>query len=329
MTRIVVLDGHVLNPGDNTWEDVAASGELTVYDRTSADQVVPRAKDAEILLTAKTPLTADALEQMPDLGLIVVLGSDCGHVDMRAAGSLGVIVSNAPGFATRSVAEFVFALVFEHYHHVGQHDEAVKAGEWSSGPDWCFTKSPQLGLAGKTMGIVGYGAIGKLVGETANALGMAVYVYNPRPKQEPRYKPFGFGTLERVFSKSDVVSLHCPLNGDNRGFVNKDLLSLMKPEALLVNTAHGALVDEADLVRALDSGTIGGAALDVAVGEPLPKDSPLLTAKNIILTPHIAWASRQARRALMRITAETVHMYAVRGRRTNVANRRFLENFRA
>lgn len=328
MTKIVVLDGHVLNPGDNPWDDLAAMGDLTVYDRTPVEKIVERARDAEILLTTKTPLSAETIAQMPDLGLIVVLGFNHDHVDIEAAGELGVTVSNAPGFATRSVAEFVFALAFEHCHRVSLHDQAVKAGEWAQGPDWSFTKTPQLGLSGKTMGIIGFGAIGRLVGETAHGLGMAVYVYNPRPKREPWYKPFGFGSLEQVFAKSDVVSLHCPLTEDNKSFVDKALLSKMKPEAFLINTAHGALLDEADLVEALNSGTIAGAALDVASLEPLAADSPLLTAKNIILTPHIAWASKQARRTLMRMTAETVHMYAIRGRRTNVVNRRFLESRR-
>jgi glycerate dehydrogenase len=325
MTKMVVLDGHALNPGDNPWDELAEAGDLTVYDVTPAEKIVERAGNAEIVLTNKTPLSAETIEALPELRLIVMLATGYDNVDVEAAGRRGVPVTNAPGYATNSVAQFVFALLLEHCHRVRLHDTAVKSGEWSAAGDWCFTRSPQIELAGKTIGVIGFGDIGHRVGEIAHAFGMSVYVYNPRPKREPGYRPFGFGDLEQVFAKSDVVSLHCPLTPENRGFVDERLLGLMKPEAFLINTARGALINEADLVRALNSGGIAGASLDVAAEEPLPDDSPLMSAKNLVLTPHIAWASRKARRTLMRMTAETVRLY-LRGRPTHVVNKRYLES---
>lgn len=325
MTKIVVLDGYALNPGDNPWDDLADTGELTVYDQTPEDKIVERAAEAEIVLTNKTPLTAGTIAALPKLEFIVMLATGYDNVDIKAAGERGVPVSNAPGYATRSVSQFVFALLLEHCNRVSLHDQAVKAGEWTACKDWTFTKSPQIGLAHKVMGIVGFGNIGRQVAELAHAFGMEVYAYNPRPKREPGFRPFGFVDLEKLFSRADVVSLHCPLTPENRGFVDAGLLGLMKPGSVLINTARGPLVNQADLVQALNSGLLDCAALDVAEPEPLPDDSPLMTAKNVILTPHIAWASRRARRTLMRMTTETVRLF-LRGRPTNVVNKRYLDS---
>jgi glycerate dehydrogenase len=323
MTKIVVLDGHAVNPGDNPWDDLDYLGDLTVHDRSPEDKIIERAREAEILLTNKTPLDAETIASLPKLKLIVMLATGYDNVDIKAAGERGIPVSNAPGYATGSVAQFVFALLLEHCNRVCRHDAAVKAGEWEKSEEWSLARSPQKELSGKTMGIVGFGDIGHKVGEIANAMGMSVYVYNPRPKREPGYRPFGFGGLEQVFAKSDVVSLHCPLTEENRAFVDARLLGLMKPEAYLVNTSRGELINEADLAEALNSGKIAGAALDVASQEPLPQGSPLVTARNIVLTPHIAWSSLRSRRTLMRMTAETVRLF-LRGKATHVVNKRHL-----
>lgn len=325
MAKIVVLDGYTLNPGDNPWDDLAQTGELEVYDRTPENKIVERARDAEIVLTNKTPLSAETIAELPKLQFIVMLATGYDKVDIRAAGERGIPVANAPGYSTSSVAQFTFSLLLELYNRVCLHDAAVKAGEWSESKDWCFTKSTQVELAGKTMGIIGFGDIGHRVGEIANAFGMSVFVYNPRPKREPGYRPFGFGTLEQVFSKSDVITLHCPLTPDNQGLVDARLLGLMRPEAVLINTARGQLINEADLAEALNTGKIAGAALDVLTQEPIPADHRFLSTKNIVLTPHIAWASKSARRRLMRMTVETVRMF-LRGRPTHVVNKQYLES---
>jgi glycerate dehydrogenase len=252
-----------------------------------------------------------------------MLATGYDNVDIKAAGARGIPVANAPGYSTNSVAQFTFSLLLELCNRVCAHDEAVKSGEWAASQEASMALTTQVELAGRTMGVIGFGDIGHKVGETAHAFGMSVYVYNPRPKREPGYRPFGFGSLEEVFAKSDVVSLHCPLTNENRAFVDARLLGLMKPEAYLINTARGELVNEADLVDALNSGKIAGAGLDVMAMEPLPAGHPLLTARNVVLTPHMAWSSRRARRALMRMTAETVRMF-LRGRPTHVVNRSYL-----
>ncbi|HXQ24655.1 MAG TPA: D-2-hydroxyacid dehydrogenase [Candidatus Acidoferrales bacterium] len=306
--RIVVLDGYTLNPGDNPWDEVARLGELTVYERTPTEHIVPRARDADVILTNKTPLTAATLAQLPALRFISVLATGYNIVDTEAARRRGIPVSNVPEYGTDSVAQHVFALLLELCHHVGLHDSAVKSGEWTRSPDFCFWKSPPLELAGLTMGIIGFGRIGRRVGALAQALGMRVVTAGR-----------GMADFWKVFSAADVVSLHCPLTSENAGFVNRELLQRMKPSAFFVNTARGGLVDERALAEALNAGVLAGAAVDVVAVEPMRADNPLLTARNCVITPHIAWASLAARRRLMATTVQNVAAFLA-GQPINVVN---------
>ncbi len=316
--RIVVLDGYTLNPGDNPWNEVAALGELEVYDRTPPESVVERAKGADILLTNKTPVSAETLQQLNTLKFIAVLATGYNIVDVETAKARGIPVSNVPVYGTDSVAQFVFALVLEHAHSVKHHSDAVKEGAWARSEDFCFWDMPLIELRGKKMGIVGFGRIGQRTGALANAFGMEVLAYDIDRSAEPGY-PFDWRELESLFEEADIVSLHCPLTPENEGLVNRDLLVRMKPAAFLVNTARGPLVNEQDLADALNAGRIAGAACDVVSSEPITADNPLLKAKNITLTPHIAWATREARARLMQMTAENVRAFLA-GAPINVVN---------
>lgn len=307
--RIVVLDGYTLNPGDTPWDAVAELGDLTVYDRTPAEDVLDRSRDADILVTNKAMLPREVIEQLPNLKFITVLATGYNIVDGRAAAECGIPVSNVPEYSTDSVAQFVMALVLEHCHHIGHHSVRVANGAWLEAGDFCFWDSPLIELAGKTMGIVGFGRIGKRTGELAHALGMSVIAASPRHREDPDYQPFSWGSIADVFRESDVVSLHCPQTMDNVGFVNESLLSTMKPSAFFVNTARGPLVNEKDLADALNAGRLAGAAVDVTTVEPVNADSPLLRARNCIITPHIAWATREARQRLMQTTAENIRAF--------------------
>lgn len=317
--KIVVLDGYTLNPGDCPWQPVEKLGELTVYDRTDAEQIIPRAAEAEILLTNKTPLTAKTLAQLPKVKFIALLSTGYNIVDTAAARALGIPVSNVPAYSTDSVAQLTFALLLEMCDHVGLHSRQVREGLWSRQKDFCFWSSPLVELAGKRMGIVGFGRIGRRVGEIAHAFGMEVLAYARTPGAAPDYQPFAFVGLEEVFAQADVVSLHCPQTAENLEMVNRRLLDLMKPTAMFINTARGALVREADLAEALNSGRLAAAAADVVSHEPIRPDNPLLTARNMILTPHIAWAALDARRRLMQITADNVAAF-LSGKPIHVVN---------
>jgi glycerate dehydrogenase len=304
--RIVVLDGHTLNPGDNPWTDVEALGELEVYERTGPDEVVARAERAEIVLTNKTPLTEEAFAALPRLRFVSVLATGYNVVDVDAARRRGIPVSNVPVYGTDSVAQFVFALLLELCHHAARHSELVHEGEWEKRKDFCFRAAPLIELAGKRMGIIGFGRIGRRVGELAHAFGMAVCAYDPCPGETPAYRPFEWKSIEEVFEEADVLSLHCPQTPGNQGMVDARLLGLMKPESVLINAARGGLVNEAHLAAALNEGRIAGAAVDVVSQEPIRAENPLLTAKNCLITPHIAWATLAARRRLMRVTADNI-----------------------
>ncbi|NJB69033.1 glycerate dehydrogenase [Desulfobaculum xiamenense] len=317
--KIVVLDGHTLNPGDNPWVPLEELGDVTVYPRTATEDIVPRAQDAEIVLVNKTPLTAETLSQLPNLRYIGVLATGFDVVDLEAAGRRGIPVCNVPGYATNAVAQYVFAMILELDHHIRDHDASVKAGLWAASEDWCFWNTPQIELTGQTMGIIGFGAIGSRVSELAHAFGMKVLACTRTPKPVPDYAPFSYASIEEVFEQADVISLHCPLTADNERFVNADLLSRMKPEALFINTARGRLVDEHALAAALAAGKLRGAALDVVSAEPISSDNPLLSAPGCILTPHIAWASLTARQNLMRQAGANVRAYLA-GRPANVVN---------
>ncbi|HVO27841.1 MAG TPA: D-2-hydroxyacid dehydrogenase [Candidatus Margulisiibacteriota bacterium] len=317
--KIVVLDGHTLNPGDNPWDELAQLAELTVYERTPPEQIAPRAGDADIVLTNKTPLTAATLAQLPRLRFIAVLATGYNVVDVAAARARAIPVSNVPEYGTDSVAQHVFALLLELCHHVGQHDAAVKAGEWIRSIDFCFWKTAPLELSGLTMGIVGLGRIGGRVGALAHAFGMSVLAAGGTRREEPGYAPFAWTTVPQLFATADVISLHCPLTADNVRFVNRDCLQHVKPSAFFINVARGGLVDEAALAEALNAGQLAGAAVDVVSNEPMHADNPLLTARNCIITPHIAWASLAARRRLMVATVKNLEAF-IAGRPINVVN---------
>ncbi len=317
--KIVVLDGHTLNPGDNPWDEVAALGELTVYDRTPAELIVERTSEAEIVLTNKTPLTADTLVQLPRLCFIVELATGYDNIDVAAAGQRGIPVTNVPEYSTPSVAQHTMALLLELCNRVGEHAVAVKDGEWCRSPDFSFWHTGLVELAGLKLGIVGLGRIGGQVGVIARALGMEVLAYNRRNRVAPAGLPVTWLECPELFAAADVVTLHCPLTADNRGFVDRRLLGSMKRSAFLINTARGALVNEADLAAALDEGVIAGAALDVVSREPIESDNPLLRARNCLITPHLAWASLAARQRLMTTVAGNIRAFLA-GSPVNVVN---------
>ncbi len=315
--RIVVLDGYTLNPGDNPWTTVASLGELVVYQRTALDQIVPRAAEADMVLTNKTPLSAATLAQLPRLRFISVLATGYHIVDTAAARARGIAVSHVPEYGTDSVAQHVLAVLLHFCHQPALHDRLIREGQWQQCGDFCFWETRLIELTGKRLGIVGFGRIGRRVGELAHALGLEVLAYDIRPANPPAYQPFSWQSIEVIFEESDVVTLHCPQTPDNAGMVNRALLSRMKPTALLINAARGGLVHEQDLADALNQGTLAGAALDVLSREPPSADQPLLRAKNCLLTPHIAWATLEARRRMMAITAENVAAF-LQGKPQNV-----------
>jgi glycerate dehydrogenase len=307
--RIVILDGYTLSQGKPVWGSVASQGELTVYDRTPREQLLDRARDAEVLLTNKTPLRQDVFEQLPALRYVAVMATGYNVVDVDAARRRGIPVSNVPEYGTDSVAQLTFGLLLELCHHVGDHDRAVKEGAWSKSPDWCFWNHPLVELSGLKMGIVGYGRIGRQVGEIARAFGMEVLAASRSQK----------GSIPAIFEQADVVSLHCPETPETRGFVTADLLRRMKKSAFLLNTSRGSLIDEKSLAAALNEGVLAGAALDVVSQEPIRADNPLLHARNCILTPHLAWATEAARGRLIAETAGNLAAFR-EGRPRNVVN---------
>lgn len=310
--RIVVLDGHTLNPGDNPWDELATLGELEVYERSAPVEVVPRARGAEIVLTNKTVLDAAALAALPELRFVAVLATGYNVVDVAAARARGIVVANVPEYGTDSVAQHVLALLLELASGVGEHDAAVHAGEWQRCPDFSFWRRPLVELAGLTFGIVGFGRIGRRVGELANALGMRVIASGRSGAAyagDPSWPGFARQPVEVLFAASDAVSLHCPLTADNVRFVNAALLARMRPSAFLINTARGGLVDESALAAALARGELAGAGLDVVSEEPIRDDNPLLAAPRCILTPHLAWATLAARRRLMAIAVANVRAW--------------------
>jgi len=318
--RIVVLDGYTLNPGDNPWDPLARLGELTVHERTPAHLVPARAARAAIVLTNKVPLPADTLAALPVLRFISVLATGYNVVDVDAARRRGIPVSNVPEYGTDSVAQHVFALLLEICHHVSAHSAAVAAGDWVRAPDFCFWHQPPIELAGRTMGIIGFGRIGRRVGELAHAFGMRIIAAGGSNRVDPGYRPFAWRSVAQVFSEADVITLHCPLTEENVGFVNRELLHGAKAGAFLINTSRGALVDEGALAESLRFGHLGAAAVDVVSTEPMRADNPLLGAPNCIITPHMAWGSLAARRRLLAVTVDNVAAFLA-GRPINVVNR--------
>jgi glycerate dehydrogenase len=304
--KITVLDGYALNPGDQSWDGFRKFGEVEVFDRTMVDEVVQRAAGAAIVLTNKTPLPDYVIRQLPDLRYIGVLATGYNVVDVEAAKERGVAVANIPTYGTASVAQFVFALLLELCHNVRLHADAVRAGEWSRSADWSFWKTPLMELAGKTMGIVGFGRIGRQTGRIADAMGMRILACDTYQGDAPLYTGFRWSSLEEVLRESDVVSLHSPLFPETRGMIHAGTLAMMKPSAFLLNTSRGPLIVDHDLADALNAGRLAGAGLDVLSVEPPIDTNPLLHARNCLVTPHIAWATREARARLMKIAVENV-----------------------
>lgn len=317
--KIVVLDGYTLNPGDISWESMEAFGELTVYDRTKAEDVVARIGDAEVVYTNKTPITRETLDACPNVKFIGVLATGYNIVDIAAAKEKGIPVSNIPTYGTAAVSQFAIGLLLELCHHIGEHSDAVKAGEWTSNPDWCFWKYPLVELDGKTMGIIGFGRIGQDTGKIAQALGMKVLAYDAFKRPELETETCHYVDLDTLLAESDVIALHCPLFPDTEGIINKDTIAKMKDGVMIINNSRGPLVVEQDLRDALDSGKVAGAAVDVVSTEPIRMDNPLIGAKNVIITPHISWAPKESRQRLMNIAVDNLKCYA-EGKPQNVVN---------
>jgi glycerate dehydrogenase len=314
--KLVVLDGYCLNPGDLSWAALDSVADVEVYDRTADDEVLARAAGADMVLTNKAPLTAATLAQLPALKFIGVLATGYNIVDVAAARARGIVVSNIPTYGTASVAQFAIALLLELCHRVGWHSWAVSRGDWSKNPDWSFWLSPLVELSGKTLGIVGFGRIGRQTAAVAHALGMRIVATDSVRTNPPDYAGFEWLTADRLLVEADVVSLHCPLTAENKGIINRTRLETMKPSAFLINTSRGPLIVDQDLADALNSGIIAGAALDVLSLEPPPPANPLLQARNCIVTPHIAWATKEARTRLLQIAVENVRAF-IAGRPQN------------
>jgi glycerate dehydrogenase len=313
---IVVLDGHTLNPGDLRWEELQALGPCEIHDRTAPAEIVNRAADAQILITNKVALGREHLFALPKLRYVGVTATGYNIVDVAAARERGVTVTNVPAYGTRSVAQHTFALLLELTQHAGHHAQTVRDSRWVRSPDWSYWDQPLVELDGLTMGVVGYGRIGQAVAKLAEAFGMKIMASVSGSGRKPPSN-VAVVDLDHLFSESDVVTLHCPLTPQTKHLVNATRLARMKPSAFLLNTSRGPLVDEAALADALNRGALAGAGLDVLAAEPPPADNPLLTAKNCVITPHIAWATRAARTRLMRAAVENVRAFLA-GRPQNV-----------
>jgi glycerate dehydrogenase len=318
-SRIVILDGATLNPGDNPWTPIEQLGDVTLHAASEPTEIVRRLKDADVAITNKARLTSEIIEQLPNLKFITVsaTGHDC--VDSAAAAKHGIPVANVPTYGTPSVAQFTFALLLELCHRVALHDEAVHAGEWQSCGSFSFWKTPQIELQGLTLGVIGFGRIGQQVARIGSAFGMQILAASRHRQNAPDDIQFSWATPDEIAEQADVVSLHCSLNENSTGMINREFLSRMKPSAFLLNTSRGPLVDEAALADALNAGQLAGAAVDVASVEPITADNPLLTADNCLITPHMAWSSLAARRRMMQITADNVRNFLT-GKPCNIIN---------
>lgn len=315
--KLVILDAYASNPGDLSWDLFREFGELAIYDRTPAELAVERIGDAELVFLNKTPLSRELLAACPKLKLVVVLATGYNVVDVAGARDLGITVCNVPAYSTQAVTQMTFALLLEMTQRVGMHVQAVREGQWQRNPDFCFWNAPLAELTGKTLGIVGYGAIGQAVGQVALAFGMKLLVTARHERPVP--EGARFVTLDELLTQSDVVSLHCPQTAENLHMINATSLARMKDGVLLINTARGGLIDEVAVAAALRSGKLGGFAADVVAQEPILESNPLLTAPNCYLTPHIAWAPFETRQRLHRIAAENVRAF-LRGAPQNVVN---------
>ncbi|HEX4850184.1 MAG TPA: D-2-hydroxyacid dehydrogenase [Puia sp.] len=314
--RIIATDGYTVNPGDLNWDQISRFGSLTIFERTPPGLLAERCNHATIILTNKTPINSKIIEGIDSLKMIGVTATGYNIVDTSAARKKGIVVCNVPAYGTYSVAQHTFALLLELTNQVGLHAHSVKQGDWQKSIDWSYSKAPMTELKDKILGIIGFGNIGKQVAKIGQAFGMKVLYYS-RTKSDSNLADFA--SLQELFSNSDFISLHCPLTPENAGFVNRELINLMKPSASLMNTARGQLIHEQDLADALNNGRISGAALDVLSTEPPSPQNPLLTAKNCIITPHISWMSKEARQRILDITAKNIEQF-LNGSPINVVN---------
>ncbi len=318
--KLVVLDGYTENPGDLSWDALRRFGELTVYERTSDDQseVAERIKGADIVVANKTPIRAEVINSAGALKYITILATGYDIVDVAAARARGIPVSNVPSYGTAAVAQFAIAMMLEICHHVAHHSETVHAGRWESCADWCYWDYPLIELAGKTMGIIGFGRIGQQTGRIAKALGMHILATGSRPTDAGR-EIADYVELDELLARSDVISLHCPLFPSTRGIISRENIARMKDGVILLNNSRGALVDEQALADALNSGKVYAAGLDVVSTEPIRGDNPLLKAKNCFITPHISWAPKEARERIMDCTVKNIEAF-LDGKPVNVVN---------
>jgi glycerate dehydrogenase len=318
----LVLDGFTLNPGDLSWEGIERHGYLIVHERTdfNPENVIKTIGDADIVYTNKTPLPKEVLEKLPSVKFIGVLATGYNVVDVITAKKLGIPVTNVPIYGTQAVAQFTMALALELCHHIGNHAEAVQQGDWTRSPDFCFWNSPLIELDGKTMGIIGFGRIGQATAKIAQAFGLNILFYNRSKKPELETDTCKYVELEELLRESDVISLHCPLFESTAGIINKDNIAKMKDGVMIINTSRGGLIIEDELRDALNSGKVAAAAVDVVSSEPIKPDNPLLSAKNCIITPHIAWAPKESRSRLMNTTIENLKAY-LNGKPINVVNK--------
>ena len=307
--KIVVLDGYALNPGDLSWENLKKLGAVVFYDRTPAGKIVERSIGAEVIITNKTHLSESTINSLPDLKYIGVLATGYNVVDTVAAKGKNIIVTNVPAYSTMSVAQLVFALLLELCHHVQRHSDSVMEGKWAQSPDFSYSNFPLIELSGKTMGIIGFGNIGRKVADIATVLGMNIIAASRQHPDQSDRKNFRWAEISEVLEQADVVSIHCPLTPETKGLINTESLKRMKRSAFLLNTSRGPVVAEQDLADALNNGIIAGAGIDVLSIEPPSTDNPLFKAKNCLITPHIAWATREARVRLMDIAVNNLGAY--------------------
>ena len=317
--KIVVLDGYTLNPGDLSWDKLFNLGEVVLHDRTPADKIKERSRDADVLITNKTPLTEETINDLPHLKYIGVLATGYNIVDTSAAKRRNIIVTNVPAYSTMSVAQLTFALLLELCHHVQKHSDSVMEGKWAESVDFSNWDFPLIELSGKTLGIIGFGNIGKKVADIATVFGMNIIAASRHETDQSERKNFRWAEINEVLAQADIVSIHCPLLPETKGLINAESLKRMKRSAFLLNTSRGHVVVEPDLADALNNGIIACAAIDVLSIEPPAKDNPLFKAKNCLITPHIAWATKEARGRLMDIAVNNLAAF-INGKRVNVVN---------
>ena len=319
--KIVVLDGYTENPGDLSWDELEKLGEVTVYDRTAYEEsplIAKRIGDAEVVVMNKTPISRDTIDKCQNIKLIAVLATGYNVVDYNYAHEKGIPVVNVPTYGTASVSQFSIALLLEICHHIGHHSESVHAGNWANNADWCYWDYPLIELAGKTIGIIGFGRIGQTEGRIAKALGMNVVAHDLYPSDSGQ-EIAEYVSLDELYARADVITLHCNLTPENTGMINKDSIAKMKDGVILINNARGQLIDEQDVADALNCGKIAAAGLDVVYTEPIRTDNPLLKAKNCIITPHISWAPKESRQRIMDCTVENIKSFLA-GAPVNVVN---------